>query len=309
MKTLITGASGFVGGHLAIAADAAGDAVTSISRSGTAPAGNAVACDLLDATAIRNLIAEVQPDAVHHLAALASTGRSWSDPLRCLADNQAMTWNLLEAVRLEAPAATVLIACSGESYGKPVSLPIDESHPLAPATPYAVAKTACDLIGGLFAEAHGLKVIRARAFNHAGPGQSHEFLIGSLVGQVAAAVVAGETSVTLRTGTAGIRRDYTDVRDVVRAYRELTSDGLFGVVNVCSGKSASTEEIVNLVRVAAADKISVDHVVDGSIVRPHETLEVVGSPALIADRLGWEAKIPLEQTVSDSLAASLSPDA
>ena len=304
--TLITGASGFVGSHLAQAGVDAGDKVIGVSTSGTTSVGEGVACDLLDSSKTRELIAKTQPGIVHHLAALASTGRSWQDPVRCLADNQTMTWNLLEAVKAEAPDATVLIACSGESYGKPQDLPIAESHQLAPATPYALAKAASDLTGGLFAEAHGLKVVRARGFNHAGPGQATEFLIGSLVAQVASAVMAGHASVTLRTGTATTRRDYTDVRDVAVAYRELAAGGHAGVVNVCSGRSASTEELVGLVREAAADKVEVLHEVNPDLVRPHETAEVIGDPSRVRELIGWTASTPLAQTVADALAFALS---
>lgn len=304
-EVLITGASGFVGGHLARACAASGDDVIGVSTSGETGAGRGVACDLLDSDATRELVASIQPSIVHHLAALASTGRSWEEPVRCLADNQTMTWNLLEAVRTEAPGATVLIACSGESYGKPQSLPIGESHQLAPATPYALAKTASDLTGGLFAEAHGLKVVRARGFNHAGPGQTGEFLIGSLVAQVADAVRAGSSTVTLRTGTAEIRRDYTDVRDVANAYRALATGGHAGVVNVCSGRSTSTSEVVELVREAASHRVEVHHEVDPDLVRPHETTEVIGDPTRVSELIGWEASIPMSQTVADSLADAL----
>ena len=303
---LVTGASGFVGGHVAQACSAVGDDVVGLSSSGMTNVGAGIACDLLDAAATRSAIADVQPSVVHHFAALASTGRSWQDPVRCLADNQTMTWNLLEAIKEEAPNATVLIAGSGESYGRPQSLPINESHQLAPATPYALAKTASDLTGGLFAEAHGLTVVRARGFNHAGPGQAGEFLIGSLVAQVAAAVKAGKPTVALRTGTAEIRRDYTDVRDAAVAYRALALGGHAEVVNICAGRSASTAEIVGLVREAAAGHVEVLHEVDPSLVRPHETAEVIGDPSRVEQLVGWTATTPLSATVADSLNHALS---
>ena len=305
---LITGASGFVGGHLAAVCAAAGDETIGLSRSGTSRAGTPFACDLRDGAASRAAVAEVQPDVVYHLAALASTGRSWDEPVQCLSENQQMTWNLLDAVRREAPDATVLLAGSGESYGRPIELPVTESHPLAPATPYALAKTASDLTGGLFSEAWGLNVVRARAFNHAGPGQASGFLIGSLVAQVAAGIREEQDTVTLRTGTAGIRRDYTDVRDVAIAYRALALSETAGIVNVCSGRSTSTAEVVELVKAAATGRISVVHEVDPAIVRPHETAEVVGSPTRVNDWIGWKASIPLDQTVADALKASLDRD-
>lgn len=308
-RTLITGAAGFVGSHLAQHCLDQGDEVQGLSRRASVKGGQSIVCDLLDLEAAKRSVASAQPDVVHHLAALASTGRSWQDPTRCINDNQTMTWNLLEAVRSEAPEAIVLLAGSGESYGRPQALPISEDHPLAPTSPYAIAKTSCDLIGGLFAEAHDLKVIRARAFNHAGPNQAGEFLIGSLVAQVATAVASGEDSVSLRTGSGEIRRDYTDVRDVVRAYRDLGLSDTRGVVNVCRGASTSTAEIVALVAQSAADRIQVEHLVDEALIRPHETPEVVGSPDLINRLIGWQAEIPLEQTVGDALDAALAASA
>lgn len=308
-RTLITGATGFVGTHLAQYCLDQGDEVHGLSRTANAETAQNIVCDLLDLDAAKRSVANAQPEVVHHLAALASTGRSWQDPARCINDNQAMTWNLLEAVRAEAPEAIVLLAGSGESYGRPQDLPIREDHRLAPTSPYAIAKTACDLIGGLFAEAHGLKVIRARAFNHAGPNQAGEFLIGSLVAQVATAAASGEDSVTLLTGSGDIRRDYTDVRDVVRAYRDLALSNTTGVVNVCRGASTSTSEIVALVAQAAGDRVNVEHSVDDALIRPHETPEVVGSPDLINRLIGWQAQIPLEQTVADALEAALAASA
>lgn len=299
-RVLITGASGFVGGHLAREWAEAGATVLGISRSGGATHGEGIALDILDRAATRDAVAAFGPTVVHHLAALASTGRSWQDPARCVADNQATTWNILEAVRGEAPDATVVIACSGESYGAPRSLPVDESQPLAPATPYAVAKTVSDLIGGLYAEAHGLKVIRARAFNHVGPGQGSDFLLGSLCAQVRAQ--SKSSPVTLKTGGAATRRDYTDVRDVVRAYRLLAQEASPGAFNVCSGRSLSTAEIVALV--GKAGGFEVVHEVPVELVRPHETADICGDPSKLTAATGWEPRIPIEQTVADALAAA-----
>lgn len=299
-RVLITGASGFVGGHLAREWSQEGALVLGLSRRGTVSAGEGRSVDLLSAELTRKAVADFKPTVVHHLAALASTGRSWDEPARCVAENQATTWNILEAVRLEAPQATVVLACSGESYGTPSVLPVTESHPLAPITPYAVAKTTSDLIGGLYGEAHGLRVIRARAFNHAGPGQGDSFLIGSLCSQAKAQAVS--PAITLRTGSKDIRRDYTDVRDVVRAYRLLAEDGAPGVYNVCSGSSTSTAEVVSLV--AAALGSEVIHEVPTELVRPHETPEIFGDPAKLTAETGWAPAIPLEQTIADCLSFS-----
>ena len=134
-----------------------------------------------------------------------------------------MTLNVLEAARAEAPEATVVAVGSGEVYGPPARLPVDETAPLRPQNPYAVSKASADLLAGFHADAHGQRVIRARAFNHAGPGQAPTYAIASFAQQVARALDAGEDPVRIVTGNPDTRRDYTDVRDVVRAYRLLAA--------------------------------------------------------------------------------------
>ena len=144
-----------------------------------------------------------------------------------------MALNVLEAVRAEAPDATLVAVASGEVYGTPERLPVDETAPLRPQNPYAVSKAATDLLAGMYADAHGLRVIRARAFNHAGPGQEPTYAIASFARQ------AAQGAQRIVTGNPDTRRDYTDVRDVVRAYRLLAERADPGVYNVCSGRTAS----------------------------------------------------------------------
>ena len=202
--------------------------------------------DLLDASATRAAIAAARPLVVYHLAARAHVGDSWRDPAGTLRDNVAMTLNVLEAVRGEVPEATVVAVASGEVYGPPDRLPVDEAAPLQPQNPYAVSKASGDLLAGFYADAHGLRVIRARAFNHAGPGQAPVYAIASFAKQFAAALEARESPVRLVTGNPDTRRDYTDVRDVVRAYRLLAERAEPGVYNVCSGRTASSAELVRM---------------------------------------------------------------
>ncbi len=256
--------------------------------------------DLLDAGAVRRALASARPARVFHLAALASVGRSWAEPRETLAANLEMTANLLEAVRVEAPGAAVVLVGSGEVYGPPERLPVDESAPLRPQNPYAVSKAACDLLGGQYADAHGLRVVRTRAFNHAGPGQPDDYVVGTLTRQVAAAEAAGEGEVVLRTGNPDSARDFTDVRDVVRAY-EAAAKLEPGAYNVCSGRAASVRELVRLVSEEA--RLPVRHEVDPERVRAHDVPEVVGSAALFGERTGWRPEIPLAQTVADALDA------
>ncbi|HYP48732.1 MAG TPA: GDP-mannose 4,6-dehydratase, partial [Thermoleophilaceae bacterium] len=243
-------------------------------------------------------VAELRPAAVFHLAALASVGRSWRDPAESLNQNIAMTLHLLEAVRCEAPEATTLVAGSGEVYGKPERLPMDEDAPLRPQNPYAVSKAACDLLAGQYADAYGLPVLRTRAFNHAGPGQSEAYVIGTICRQVAEAEARGSEEAVLSMGNLDARRDFTDVRDVARAY--VLSAGIEpGIYNICSGRSVSVRELVELA--AAAARVPVRVELDPERVRASDVPEVVGSAERLRAATGWEPRIPLERTVGDAL--------
>jgi GDP-4-dehydro-6-deoxy-D-mannose reductase len=293
-RVLITGASGFAGRHLAAACAAAGDDVNGISRTGE------TRVDLLDAAAAGDIVGASRPEVVYHLAARAHVGESWRDPAATLHDNVAMTLNVLEAVRVHAPEATVVAVGSGELYGPPAQLPVDEAAPLRPQNPYAVSKASADLLAGFYADAYGLRVIRARAFNHAGPGQAPTYAIASFAQQVARAADAGEDPIRIVTGNPDTRRDYTDVRDVVRAYRLLAARAEPGIYNICSGRTASTTELID--RLATAAGVRVEHEIDPALLRPHEVMELRGSYDALREATGWEPQIPLEQTLSDALA-------
>jgi GDP-4-dehydro-6-deoxy-D-mannose reductase len=237
-----------------------------------------------------------RPDVVYHLAARAHVGESWGDPAGYLQDNVAMAFAVLEAVRSEAPDAVVVAVASGELYGPPASLPVTEDAPLRPQTPYAVSKAAADLLAGMYADAHGLRVIRARAFNHAGPGQEPTYAIASFARQAA----LGGDPLRIVTGNPDTRRDYTDVRDVVRAYRLLAERAEPGIYNVCSGRTASGRELIAALAAAAGARL--EHVVDESLIRAHEVIEVRGSPERLQAATGWEPEIPLERTLADTVA-------
>ena len=291
MRALIAGGSGFAGSWLADACRLAGDDVIALSSADA---------DLLDPEAARSVVGEGGFDVVYHLAALAHVGRSWEDPSGTLRDNLAMTLNVLEAVRHEAPEATVVAVASGELYGPPESLPVTESAPLRPQNPYAVSKASADLLAQFYADAHGLRVIRPRPFNHAGPRQEPSYAIASFARQMAAGLERGGGPVVIRTGNPATRRDYTDVRDVVRSYRLLAERSEPGVFNVCSGRPASAAELV--AALAEAEGVEVVHDVDRSLVRAHEVMEVRGSYERLQAATGWEPEIPLRDTLRDTVA-------
>jgi GDP-4-dehydro-6-deoxy-D-mannose reductase len=281
----VSGGAGFAGRHL-----------LALLRDAVAPAREEL--DLLDGGAVRDAVREAAPDVVFHLAALASVGRSWEAPAETVIENAAMTVHLLEAVRLEAPEAAVVVVGSGEVYGPPARLPVDEDAPLRPQNPYAVSKAACDLLAGQYADAFGMRVVRMRPFNHAGPGQSDDYVVGTLTRQVAEAEVAGREEAVLRTGNPDSARDFTDVRDVVRAYVAAASAAP-GAFNVASGRAVSVRDLIDLLRDAA--RLPVRHEIDAARLRAHDVPEVRGSAERLREATGWCPEIPLERTVADAL--------
>jgi len=285
-SAFVTGGGGFVGGHLLPLLD---DVV--------APPREEL--DLLDADAVRRAIAAAAPARVFHLAALASVAHSWQHPRAVLRDNVEMTVNVLDAVREEAPEAVVVCLSSGEVYGPPTRLPITEDAPLRPQNPYAVSKAACDLLAGQYADAHGLQVVRVRAFNQAGPGQSDEYVIGTIARQVAEAEAGGGGETVIRTGNPDSARDFTDVRDSARAY-VAASTLPAGVYNVCSGTATSVRALVEMA--ARAARVEIRHEVDAARVRAQDVPEVSGSAERLAEASGWRPEIPLEQTIADAIA-------
>jgi GDP-4-dehydro-6-deoxy-D-mannose reductase len=281
----VTGGGGFVGRHLVELLDGA-----------VAP--SRAELDLLDAGAVRRAVTSAAPERVFHLAALASVARSWEEPREVLRDNLEMTLNLLNAVRDEAPDAAVVLLSSGEVYGPPERLPLTEDAPLRPQNPYAVSKAACDLLAGQYADAHGLRVVRVRAFNQAGPGQSDEYVVGTIARQVAEAEAAGGGEAVIRTGNPDSARDFTDVRDTARAYVAAASLPA-GVYNVCSGTATSVRELVEMA--ARAAHVEVHHEVDAERLRSQDVPEVRGSADRLAEASGWRPEIPLSQTVADAI--------
>lgn len=274
------------------ACEAAGDVVVA------APPGTEL--DLRDAAAARALVADAAPDVVYHLAARAHVGQSWEDPLGTLADNVAMTAAVLEAVRAETPEAVVVSVGSGEEYGPPETVPTTEDHPLRPQNPYAVSKASAGLLARFYADGHGLRVIHARAFNHAGPGQEPIYAIANFARQLAEGLEAGADPVEIVTGSPDTRRDFTDVRDVVRAYRALAEHAEPGFYNVCSGVTRSARELVAALAEVAG--VPVEHRVDPARVRAHEVHEIRGASDRLTAATGWRPEIPLAETLRDTLA-------
>jgi GDP-4-dehydro-6-deoxy-D-mannose reductase len=286
----VTGGAGFAGGYLVQLLS---------SRGGQPPAAPPrKELDLCDGEGVRAFVARAKPRLVFHLAAFSSPSESWRHPERAVLPNINMTVNVLEAVRHESPETVVVLVGSGQVYGEPSDLPVTEDAPLAPSNPYAVSKSSCDTLGEQYATAFGMRVVRMRPFNHAGPGQPSDYVVSSLARQVAEAEAAGEREATLRTGDPESARDFTDVRDVVRAYA-LAAELDGGAFNVCSGRSTTVAELVDLV--ASHARIPVRHQVDPSRLRANDARTMRGSHDRLTAVAGWRPEIPLEQTVADTL--------
>ncbi len=307
MRVLITGASGFAGGWLCRECAEAGDDVVAVSRRGTVPdgCGRGVAVDLRDGAAVSELVGAVQPDVVYHLAALTSVGRSWEQPARTLGDNDQTAVALLEALRKVGAGPRVIWVSSCEVYGEPEVLPATEDAPLRPANPYAVSKASAELLAQVYADAFGLQLVRVRPFSHSGPGQLPIFLLSNLARQAAEGRRDGVGRLEVVTGNPDTRRDFTDVRDVVRAYRllgtaESVADGP-RVFNVSSGVSVSAREQVALLSELMAP-VEVTLAVDPQRVRAHEVMDLRGDPSRLTAATGWHPRIPLRQTMLDTIA-------
>ena len=307
MRVLITGVTGFAGRHLAAyCARQPGVVVIGLGRRTGADAEPPEeieayeAVDLADTERAHDTIKRMAPDRIFHLAGDASVAHSWDDPASVITNNICSTLNLLEAIRLGPPGIRILITGSGEEYGDPERLPVTEDHPLRPKNPYAVSKAAIDLAAGFYADAHGLHVLRTRAFNHAGPGQSDTYVVSNLARQIAEGEASADaSSVEVAIGNANVRRDFTDVRDVVRAYWLALESAPPGVYNVCSGTSVAIADILE--SLAARTPLEVTKRTDPKRFRQREVNEIMGSHDKLTAATGWQPEIPLDQTVQDML--------
>ena len=293
MRALVTGAGGFVGVHLVRHLEASGDEVIQLERT-------VDGIDITDTPEITDAVLSAKPTAVYHLAGAADVGGSWDTPQETFLTNAVGTLNVLEASR-DAGAERVLAVSSADVYGRVTEdeLPLDEAQPLRPVSPYAASKVAADALAQQAWLGHRLPVIRVRAFNHLGPGQTDRFVAPSLAARIARNERDGGDEIPI--GNTAPRRDVTDVRDVVRAYRLLIEHGEPGeVYNVCSGRAVSVKEIADLLLGMASRPMRL--VSDPTLQRPVDIPVLVGDNARLAGATGWSPTVPLEQTLADVLA-------
>lgn len=251
-----------------------------------------------DGDALASAVREARPRAIVHLAAVSSVGDSWAEPAEAWQVNAVGTVNLLAAVAAERPPARILVASTGEVYGRAAELPTTEEAPAAPVSPYAASKAAAEIAAGQSARARGLDVVVARAFQHEGPGRDERFAVGSWTRQLAELERAGGG--TLRVGDLSARRDITDVRDVCSAYGALLDPAVpAGVYNVASGQAVSMQEVLDMLVSLVSVPVSVEP--DATRIRPAELPVVWGDASKLRNATGWEPRIPLRQTLEDAL--------
>ena len=280
---LVTGAQGFVGGHLLAEL---GDRARPLD------------VDVTDADSLQDAVGDA--DALIHLAAGSSVSESWADPGEAWRVNTLGTVNVLAAVRARAPGARVLVVSTGEVYGRAERVPTPEGARIAPVSPYAASKAAAELAAGQARDA-GLDVVLARAFQHEGPGRDERFAVGSWSAQIVRAEEAGGG--TVRVGDLTARRDITDVRDVVRAYAALLDRAVpADTYNVASGKAVEMEHVLDLLVGLTSVRIEIER--DPERSRPADLPVVCGNAARLRGATGWTPTIPLEQTLADTLTAA-----
>jgi GDP-4-dehydro-6-deoxy-D-mannose reductase len=291
VKALVTGAAGFVGRHLLSHLQAAGDAVVGIDREH--------GVDLLDRESLDAAVEAAAPDAVYHLGGWSDVGASWAEPRAAFRVNAEGTLNLLEACRTAA-VRRVLIVSSADVYGK-VSLgelPLTEESPFRPVTPYAASKIAADELGLQAWLGHGLEVLRVRAFNHLGPGQTNRFVCPALAERIARNELDGGEVVPV--GNLTPRRDFTDVRDVVRAYRLLIEHGEAGeAYNVCSGEDIAISDLADRLIAMARRPMRLEN--DPALQRPVDVPVLRGDYTKLHKATSWNPEIPLQTTLEDVL--------
>ncbi len=308
MKYLVTGISGFVGGHLVERLCRDPEVGEIVGIDGTKPdfpwldapsrsKVRFVQASLLDVEALGTTIREVRPDRIVHLASLSSVAESWKHPVDSFVNNTNIFLNLVETVRLQGLAAKILSVGSSEEYGvvSADDMPLREDHPVNPMSPYAVARVSQEYLSGIYSKGYGIPIVCTRSFNHVGPRQSARFAVSSFVKQAVEAARGMRTAISC--GNLSIVRDFIDVRDVVRCYCLLLDKGRGGeIYNVCSGRGHALREVLE----AVCRKVGVDvpFASEEGLLRPIDNPVIVGSNEKIS-KLGMTLEYGLDRSLDD----------
>ncbi|MEK7577161.1 MAG: GDP-mannose 4,6-dehydratase [Patescibacteria group bacterium] len=309
-KVLITGVTGFVGSHLAEYLLTQKDIELYglyRHRSKTDHIEHIkdkiklVDADLMDSHSLYATISEMKPDVIYHLAAQSFVPTSWGSPAITLEVNIVGSANLFEAVKQAGINPVIQIACSSEEYGMvfPSEVPIKETNPLRPLSPYAVSKVAMDYLGYQYFESYKLKIVRTRGFNHTGPRRGETFAESTFSKQIAL-IEKGKQEPVISVGNLDAERDYTDVRDMVRAYTLAVEKCDAGqVYNICTGKAFKIKTVLDMLLSFSTVKVQIKQ--DPARMRPSDVPILIGDNSMFVDKTGWQPEIPFEKTLKDLL--------
>jgi GDP-4-dehydro-6-deoxy-D-mannose reductase len=310
LRVLITGITGFAGSHLAEYCLGRGDVEVFGTARWRSRMDNVegivddivlIDCDLKDSVAVRHCLSEVRPDYIFHLAAQSFVPTSWKAPVETMMTNVVGQINIFEAMRELKLESRVQLACSSEEYGMVLEeeIPIKETNPLRPLSPYGVSKVAQDLLGYQYHQSYGLHTIRTRGFNHTGPRRGDVFVSSNFSRQIAM-VEKGKQEPVLRVGNLDARRDFTDVRDMIRGYWVALEKGEPGdVYNIGSGTDVTIRHMLDLLLGFSEVEIEVRQ--DPERMRPSDVQVLRADNSKFCGLTGWKPEIPLEKTLEDLL--------
>ena len=300
-KYLISGISGFVGKYLADFLTKKNYEVSGFDRKGSIiPKVNISKIDILDKEAVKNFIKEIKPDYIIHLAAQSSVKKSWDNPEETITINVEGTRNLLEGVIAAGivPQCKILIVTSAEIYGVPKEVPIKESHPLSPSSPYGESRLKQEELIEDYRK-KGIHITVSRSFPHTGPGQSDQFVCSSFSRQIAE-INLGKQEPIIKVGNLEAIRDFTDVRDIIEAYHLILTKELKGTYNICSGKGIKIDDMLQTLIKLSDKQIEIEQ--DPSRDRPSDIPILIGDNSKFCEETGWKPNIPFEQTLGDLFA-------
>ena len=310
MKILITGIAGFVGGYLAEQLNRESnceilgiDIRLNESIADRMPDGiSLLEADLTDYKKVKKIMSGFKPHQVYHLAAQSSVSYSWEHPIDTFKVNVFSGINILKSVKSCCPKCKTLIVCTAEEYSEVEGKeePIDENFKIYPRNPYAISKSALDFFSTVYSEAYGIDVLVARSFNHIGPGQSERFVASDFARQIAL-IEKGKQNPLIKVGNMEAKRDFLDVRDVVRAYIHLVSEGQMGeVYNVCSGLKTRISDLLDML-LTFSNRKDIEVKIDSSKFRPIDVGTVYGNNDKLKTHTGWSPEYSLKTTLKDTL--------
>ena len=308
-KALITGITGFAGSHLAELLLKEGYEVYGTTRP-RSKSDNIDAikhqlklhdADIMDSHSLYSVFVDVKPDYIFHLAAQSFVQTSWASPATTMEMNVVGSVHLFEAIRRAEIDPVTQIACSSEEYGlvHPNEIPIRETNPLRPQSPYAVSKVAMDYLGYQYFQSYQMKIIRTRGFNHTGPRRGEVFVTSNFARQIAE-IEKGKKEPVIEVGNLDAKRDWTDVRDMVKAYLLAVKKGEPGeVYNICSGKAIKVGDMLDMLLKMSKVKVKIKE--DRARLRPSDVAILLGDPSKFQKVTGWKPEIPFSKTMEDLL--------